>query len=286
MRQLKITKQITQRAESSISLYFQDICKYPLITSDEETELSERIKSGDNSALEKLVVSNLRFVISVAKQYTNQGLSFPDLINEGNVGLIRAAYRFDITRGFKFISYAVWWIRQSIIQAIAEQNRLVRLPLNRVAAINKIAKAIPYLEHELEREPSDEELANFLDLNKDEISFTNTIKQNQLSFDKPITNDGISDLTLYDIIHTDNISSPDKQLIVESDITNIQRALNHLTEREASVIIMSYGLFKSEVYSQDDIGTKHGITNERVRQIRNHGLSKLKSLLQGKTELY
>ncbi len=282
MRQLKISKQITQRNEGSINRYFQEINKYPMITPDEEVELAVRIKSGDEIALNKMVVANLRFVISVAKQYQNQGLSFPDLINEGNVGLVKAAQRFDETRGFKFISYAVWWIRQSIIQAISDQTRIVRLPLNRLTSIHKISKAIPYLEQEFEREPTEDELAEYLDLNYDEVKRANDIKKRQVSFDKPLNHEGDSEFNLYDLVQTGNVPPPDNKVMRESLATNLNRALSKLSSREAEVISMSYGLSSMPVHSLNDIALKFDLTSERVRQIKGRALLKLKGLLKGK----
>jgi RNA polymerase primary sigma factor len=279
MRQLKITKQITQRADESISRYFQEISKHSMITAEEEVELSVRIRNGDNDALEKLVLANLRFVISVAKQYQNQGLSFSDLINEGNLGLVKAAKKFDETRGFKFISYAVWWIRQSIIQAISDQTRIVRLPLNRLSSINKITRAIPYLEQEFEREPTDDEIAGYLDLTNDEVKLANDIKKRQISFDKPLLNDGDNEFSLYDIVQTGNIPSPDSNTMIESLVTNIKRALSKLTKREAAILTMSFGLFSTPIYSLHDIALEYNMSSERVRQIRSRGLLKLKTLL-------
>ncbi|MBU0489634.1 MAG: RNA polymerase sigma factor RpoD/SigA [Bacteroidetes bacterium] len=282
MRQLKISKQITQRNEESISRYFQDISKYPMISVEEEAELSARIRGGDTAALEKLVVANLRFVISVAKQYQNQGLSFSDLINEGNLGLVKAATKFDETRGFKFISYAVWWIRQSIIQAISDQTRIVRLPLNRLSSINKIRKAIPYLEQEFEREPTDSEIAEYLDLSNDEVRLANEIKKRQVSFDMPLSPDGESDFSLYDFVQTGNIPSPDNIVMNESVATNINRALKKLSAREAAVLTMSFGLSSTPICTLSDIALKFGMSSERVRQIRSKGLYKLKIMLKGK----
>ena len=284
MRQLKITRQITQRTDESISRYFQEILKYPMISAEEEVELSMRIKTGDTDALEQLVVANLRFVISVAKQYQNKGLSFSDLINEGNLGLVKAAKRFDETRGFKFISYAVWWIRQSIIQAISEQSRIVRLPLNRLTAINKIKKAIPYLEQEFEREPTDNEIAEYLDLTNDEVKVANNIKKPQVSFDMPLTHDNDDGFNLYDFIQTGCLPSPDTAIMEESLITDINRALNKLSKREASILTMSFGLFGTPDYTLNDIAMKFDMSSERVRQIRNGGLYKLKKLLKNKAD--
>ncbi|HSM49046.1 MAG TPA: RNA polymerase sigma factor RpoD/SigA, partial [Draconibacterium sp.] len=232
MRQLKITQQITQRNDQSTVRYFQDINKYSLISAEEEVSLSVRIRGGDTVALEKLVVANLRFVVSVAKQYQNQGLSFPDLINQGNLGLVKAATKFDETRGFKFISYAVWWIRQSIMEAISEHTRIVRLPLNRISSINKISKAIPFLEQKLEREPTNSEIAEYMEISLEEVETANSIKKKQISFDMPLVNDGESDFSLYDIVQNEDFPTPDNHLIDESLRTNIQRAIGKLTDRE------------------------------------------------------
>jgi RNA polymerase primary sigma factor len=279
MRQLKITKQITQRADESINRYFQEISKYSIITAEEEVELTIRIKKGDSVALEKLVLANLRFVVSVAKQYQFQGLSFSDLINEGNIGLVKAAQKFDETRGFKFISYAVWWIRQSIIQAISEQTRIVRLPLNRLSSIKKISRAIPHLEQEFEREPNDDEIATFLDLSENEVKQANYIKKNQISFDMPMSS-GESDFSLYDVVQTENVPSPDSTSMNESLMTNIKRALSKLSVRESEILTMSFGLFNTAIYSLQDIADHYGMSSERIRQIKTRGLSKLKSLLK------
>ena len=281
MRQLKVTKQITQRTDPSIGRYFQEISKYPMISAEEEVELSVRIREGDDNALERLVLANLRFVVSVAKQFQNQGLSFPDLINEGNLGLIKAATRFDEKRGFKFISYAVWWIRQSIIQAISEQTRTVRLPLNRLSSIIKIKKAIAYLEQEFERSPSDVEIAEYLDLSSDEVKVANNIKRRQVSFDMPVSHDGDNEFSLYDLVQTGNIPSPDTDIMTESTVTNINRALQKLTPREAEILTMSFGLCSSPIFTLHDIALKYGMSSERVRQIKNDGIFKLKTLLKG-----
>ena len=251
-----------------------------MITADEEAELTIRIRNGDELALEKLILANLRFVISVAKQFQNQGLSFPDLINEGNVGLIRAATRFDETRGFKFISYAVWWIRQAIIQAISEQTRVVRLPLNRISSINKISKAIPYLEQQLEREPTDAEIAQHLEMSNDDVNMANKIKTRQISFDKPLSHDGNDELYLHEIIQTGNIPSPDDNMMKESLVYNVNRALRKLSDSEASIISMSFGLSGTPKYTLQEIAMRYGISSERVRQIRSNGLFKLKNLLK------
>ncbi|PKP08934.1 MAG: RNA polymerase subunit sigma [Bacteroidetes bacterium HGW-Bacteroidetes-4] len=281
MRQLTISKQITQRTDASISRYFQEINRYPMISAEEEVELSIRIKQGDNEALEKLVLANLRFVISVAKQYLNQGLSFSDLINEGNVGLVKAAQKFDETRGFKFISYAVWWIRQSIIQAISEQTRTVRLPLNRLSSINKIAKAMAHLEQQFQREPTEEEVAGYLEVSHEEVKIANNIKNRQLSFDMPMNSDSDSDFNLYDVVLSGNIPPPDSILMQESTATNIHRALEKLSKREAMILTLSFGLNNTQIHSLHDIAVKFDMSSERVRQIRGKGLTKLKNLLRG-----
>ena len=280
MRQLKITRQITQRTEASINRYFQEISNYPMISTDEEVELSVQIRNGDEDALHRLVVANLRFVISVAKQFQNQGLSFPDLINEGNVGLLRAAKRFDETRGFKFISYAVWWIRQAILQAISEHTRVVRLPLNRLSSINKISKAIPYLEQELEREPTDDEIAEYLEMPNNDVNIANKIKNRHISFDKPLSQDGNDEFNLYDLIQTGNIPSPDEDIMRESIVTNINRALGKLSEKEANILSMSFGLSDTPIYTLQEIALTYNMTSERIRQIRNKSILKLKRLLK------
>ena len=284
MRQLKITQQITQRSEQSTVLYFQEISKYSLISPEEEVELSVRIRSGDHVALEKLVVANLRFVISVAKQYQNQGLSFPDLISQGNLGLVKAAQKFDETRGFKFISYAVWWIRQSIVQAISEQTRVVRLPLNRLSSINKISKAIPYLEQKFERDPSVEEIADYLELSHEEVKTANRVKSWEISLDKPLKNNSESDFSLYDVVQNENFPTPDNGLLEESVKKDIQRAIEKLTDREADILTMSFGLNNSTVFTLYDIANKYGTSVERIRQIKNHSQLKLHKLLQTDNE--
>lgn len=282
MRQLKIIRQITQREGDSLSRYFQEINKYPMITAEEEVELSVLIRNGDSDALKKLVVSNLRFVISVAKQFQNQGLSFSDLINEGNLGLVKAAKRFDETRGFKFISYAVWWIRQSMVQAISDQTRIVRLPVNRLSSISKIKKAVPYLSQKFEREPTDNEIAEYLDLPSDEVIFANKIKNRQVSFDRPLSQTDDDEINLYDLVPTENIPSPDNDIMKESLATNITRTLCKLTEREATILIMSFGLCGTPCYSLNDIAIKYSMSPERIRQIKSIGLDKLRILLEGK----
>jgi RNA polymerase primary sigma factor len=281
MRQLIITKQITHREEASISRYFLDMNKYPMVSAEEEVELARRIREGDDEALEKLVLANLRFVISVAKQYQNQGLSLSDLINEGNAGLVHAARRFDETRGFKFISYAVWWIRQSIMQAISNHTRIVRLPLNQLSRINKINKAIPLLEQELEREPTEEEIAGFLELSDKEVSQSNHIRKRQVSLDIPLKSESDNDFSLYDVIQKENLPAPDNRLLMESDKTNILRVLNKLTDRESSIIIRSFGLCGKPAQSMHDIAEEFDMTGERIRQIRTVALKKMKVLLTG-----
>ena len=287
MRQLKITQQITQREEKSVNLYFQEVNKYPMISMEEEVALSLKIHNGDKEALKRLVEANLRFVISVAKQYQNQGLSFADLINEGNVGLVRAAEKFDETRGFKFISYAVWWIRQSIMQALSEQTRIVRLPLNRLASIKKISNAINMLEQQFEREPTNDELAEYLEENEDFIEENKSIRNRQVvSFDKPLTNDGNGDLTLYDLVYNENLPSPDNKLLAESLKINLLRALNKLSYRESEIISLSYGLNNHETLSLSEISSIMNITGERVRQIKNAGLYKLKKILSKRLNFF
>ncbi|MFO8233967.1 MAG: RNA polymerase sigma factor RpoD/SigA [Bacteroidales bacterium] len=280
MRQLTITKQITQREEGSVNRYFQDINRYSILTPEEEVELSVRIRNGDEVALQKLVVANLRFVVSVAKRYQNQGLSFPDLINEGNVGLVKAASRFDETRGFKFISYAVWWIRQSIIQAISNQTRIVRLPLNRVMAINKVAKATSFLEQKFEREPTDDEIALHCDLVQEDVKMANDLKKRQVSFDMPVSQNEDNEHSLYDVINFEAVPPPDNQMIEESVATNIQRSLNKLSKREAVILTMFFGLDNTQPYSLHEIAKVLNMSSERIRQIKSYALSKLKKLLK------
>lgn len=280
MRQLKITQQITQRDENSINRYFHDISKYEMLSVEEEVALSIRIRNGDKEALQKLVRSNLRFVISVAKQYQNQGLSFPDLINEGNIGLVKAASRFDETRGFKFISYAVWWIRQSIIQAISEQTRIVRLPLNRVTNINKIKKAFSFLEQQYEREPTDGELAEFLEISEENIVLANQIKGRQVSLDMPLSPNDDNTTNLYDVIQTDTIPSPDHYLVKESLKIDIKRALTKLSKREEQILTLSYGLNDQKVHSLIELAMMFNMSAERIRQIKTQGLKKLKKYIE------
>lgn len=282
MRQLKITQQITQRSEESINRYFQEVSKYSLLSVEEEVELAARIKNNDESALEKLVVTNLRFVISVAKQYQNNGLSFSDLINEGNLGLIKAARKFDASRGFKFISYAVWWIRQSIIQAISEQTRTVRLPLNRINSIKKIARSTSTLEQELERAPTSQEIAALSEMSEYEVDMAVAMGRSVLSFDMPFGGDSDSDLTLLDLVGSDGLPAPDSSLMNDSVIHNLQRAVQKLPEREGDIITKSFGLNYSQVHSLHDIAEIYEMSTERIRQIRSSGLVKLKRMLKDK----
>jgi len=286
MRQLKINQQITHRNENSVNIYFKEIAKHQIVSPEEEVELAQRIREGDDAAMQKLVEANLRFVISVAKQYQNQGLSFVDLINEGNVGLVRAARKFDATRGFKFISYAVWWIRQAIMQAISEQTRMVRLPLNRMASITKIKKATSYLEQRFEREPTNGELAEYLEVKEDLVAKNNAIKFHHISFDKPLSHDGESDFTLYDLVQTDSTPSPDTELLTESTRIDLVRTLNKLTQRESKIIVLYYGVNNHKSHSLSEIAEMLQTSTERVRQIRGVALSKMKKLMSGTTCIY
>ncbi|MCS7076166.1 MAG: RNA polymerase sigma factor RpoD/SigA [Bacteroidia bacterium] len=274
MRQLKISKQITNRESQSLDKYLQEIGKVDLLTPDEEVELAQRIREGDQAALEKLTKANLRFVVSVAKQYQNQGLSLGDLINEGNLGLIKAAKRFDETRGFKFISYAVWWIRQSILQALAEQSRIVRLPLNRVGALNKIGKAFSQLEQEFEREPSAHELAEILDLTAAEVADTLKISGRHISMDAPFVQG--EENRLLDVLENEETPRPDHILIAESLRAEVERALEMLTEREAEVIRLYFGIGIEHSLTLEEIGEKFNLTRERVRQIKEKAIRRLK----------
>lgn len=276
MRQLKITKSITNRESQSLEKYLQEIGKVDLISPEEEVELAQRIKEGDGSALERLTKANLRFVVSVAKQYQNQGLSLSDLINEGNLGLIKAAQRFDETRGFKFISYAVWWIRQSILQALAEQSRIVRLPLNKVGLTNKINKAYTQLEQEFEREPSSEELALLLEIELDEVESTLGIATRHISVDAPFA-DG-DESTLLDILENHNSAKVDNDIdFNESLQIEIHRSLSTLTEKQREVLKLYFGIGLEHPVSLEDIGEKFGLTRERVRQIKDKAITKLRT---------
>ena len=273
MRQLKITKSITNRESASLDKYLQEIGKEDLITVEEEVELAQRIRKGDQRALEKLTRANLRFVVSVAKQYQNQGLSLPDLINEGNLGLIKAAEKFDETRGFKFISYAVWWIRQSILQALAEQSRIVRLPLNQVGSLNKINKAFSRFEQEHERRPSPEELAETLDLPAEKVADTLRVSGRHISVDAPFVEG--EDNSLLDVLVNDDSPVADKTLINESLSTEVERALATLTERERDIIRLFFGINCQEM-TLEEIGEKFGLTRERVRQIKEKAIRRLR----------
>ncbi|HRD57248.1 MAG TPA: RNA polymerase sigma factor RpoD/SigA [Ferruginibacter sp.] len=276
MRQLKISKSITNRESPSLEKYLQEIGKVELINPDEEVRLAILIKKGDQTALDKLTKANLRFVVSVAKQYQNQGLTLSDLINEGNVGLIKAAQRFDETRGFKFISYAVWWIRQSILQALAEQARIVRLPLNKVGLTNKISKAFSLLEQEYEREPTPEELSKILDIDEEEIAASLNIASRHVSMDQPLA-DG-EDSTLIDVLVNKNASATDNDLAVTASLnTEIERSLSTLTERQKDVVRYFFGIGIDHPLSLEDIGERFSLTRERVRQIKDKAITKLRT---------
>ncbi|MBE6336131.1 MAG: sigma-70 family RNA polymerase sigma factor [Lentimicrobiaceae bacterium] len=280
MRQLKITKQVTNRETASLDKYLQEIGKVELITADEEVELAQRIRQGDKIALEKLTKANLRFVVSVSKQYQNQGLSLPDLINEGNLGLIKAAQRFDETRGFKFISYAVWWIRQSILQALAEQSRIVRLPLNKIGSINKINKTYAKLEQEFEREPNAEEIAEALDITEAEVKESMKNAGRHVSMDAPLIQD--EDNNMYDVLKSDEVITPETELLYESLRKEIDRAISTLTPREADVVRLYFGLNGSHPMTLEEIGEKFDLTRERVRQIKEKAIRRLKHTSRSK----
>jgi len=280
MRQLKITKQVTNRETASLDKYLQEIGKVDLITADEEVELAQLIKAGDQRALEKLTKANLRFVVSVAKQYQNQGLTLPDLINEGNLGLIKAAKRFDETRGFKFISYAVWWIRQSILQALAEQSRIVRLPLNKIGSINKINKMYAFLEQENERPPSAEEIAKKLDMTVNDVKESMKNSGRHVSMDAPLIEG--EDSNLYDVLNSGESPNPDKELLHESLRVEIDRALETLTPREADVVKLYFGLGEHQPMTLEEIGETFDLTRERVRQIKEKAIRRLKHTSRSK----
>ena len=273
MRQLKITKSITNRESASLDKYLQEIGREELVSPEEEVELAQRIRKGDQEALEKLTRANLRFVVSVAKQYQNQGLSLPDLINEGNLGLIKAAEKFDETRGFKFISYAVWWIRQSILQALAEQSRIVRLPLNQVGSLNKINKALGKFEQENERQPSTDELSEMIDIPKDKIADTLRVSGRHVSVDAPFVEG--EDNSLLDVLPNEDSPSADRGLTNESLSTEIERALQILTPREREIIKSFFGIGCQEM-TLEEIGERLDLTRERVRQIKEKAIRKLK----------
>ena len=279
MRQLKITKSITNRESASLDKYLQEISKEEMVSAEEEVELAQLIRKGDKKALERLTRANLRFVVSVAKQYQNQGLSLPDLINEGNLGLLKAAERFDETRGFKFISYAVWWIRQSILQAISEQSRIVRLPLNQVGSVNKINREISKFEQENERRPSVHEIADNIDLPQEKIDDAMNISGRHLSVDAPFSD--AEDGSLLDVLINEDIPPTDVSLVSESLKSEIQAALSVLNERERNVIEASYGLGMQEL-PLEEIGEKYGLSRERVRQIKEKAIRKLRASTQNK----
>ncbi|MEM9648952.1 sigma-70 family RNA polymerase sigma factor [Flagellimonas flava] len=280
MRQLKIIKQVTNRESKSLDKYLQDISKIELITAQEEVELAQKIRAGDQAALEKLTNANLRFVVSVAKQYQNQGLKLPDLINEGNLGLVKAAQRFDETRGFKFISYAVWWIRQSILQALAEQSRVVRLPLNKIGSINKIKKTFSYLEQAHERPPSPEEIAKELDMTVSEVKQSLKNTGRHVSMDAPLKEGETS--SLYDVLNSGESPKPDKELMHQSLYTEINRALETLSPREADVVRLYYGIGDQQSMTLEEIGSTFDLTRERVRQIREKAIRKLRHTSKSK----
>ncbi len=276
MRQLKITKQVTNRETASLDKYLQEIGRVELISAEEEVELAKKIKAGDRAALERLTKSNLRFVVSVSKQYQNQGLSLPDLINEGNLGLIKAAERFDETRGFKFISYAVWWIRQSILQALAEQARIVRLPLNKIGTINKINRAFSELEQKFERPPSADELAEYLDCSTEEVKQSLANTGRHISMDAPLVEGDESSSSMYDVLLNDSLPGPENELVVESLRKDIERSLSTLTQREGDVIRLYYGLNGKYPLTLEEIGERFDLTRERVRQIKEKAIRRLK----------
>jgi len=273
MRQLKITKQVTNRDTPSLDKYLQEIGRVELITPEEEVVLARRIKSGETDALRKLVKANLRFVVSVAKQYQNQGMSLPDLINEGNLGLMKAAQRFDETRGFKFISYAVWWIRQAILQALAEQARIVRLPVNKIGSINRINRAFARLEQEFEREPNSQEIADTLEMVPDDVKEALKTNGRTVSMDAPISAE--EDNNMYDVLQSNDTPSPDKNLINESLAYEIERALNTLSLREAKVLKLYFGLGMKHPFTLEEIGEELNLTRERVRQLKEKAIKRI-----------
>jgi RNA polymerase primary sigma factor len=280
MRQLKIAKQVTNRETLSLEKYLHEIGKVELVTAEEEVELAKRIRKGDKEALETLIKANLRFVVSVAKQYQNQGLSLPDLINEGNLGLIKAAQRFDETRGFKFISYAVWWIRQSILQSLAEQARIVRLPLNKIGSITRINKTFNRLEQEFQREPTSEEVAFLLETSPEAIEDAIKVSSHHVSMDAPIYEDEVSNL--YDVLLNEDSLSPDKGLMKVSLCKEIERTLSTLAEREADVIRYYFGLSGKKQHTLEEIGDEFGLTRERVRQIKEKTIKKMRNQYRNK----
>lgn len=281
MRQLKISKQITNRESQSLDKYLQEIGRVPLLSADEEVELSKRIRTGDRAAFERLTKANLRFVVSVAKQYQNQGLSLSDLINEGNLGLIKSAQRFDEKRGFKFISYAVWWIRQSILQALAEQARIVRLPLNRISSLSKISRTFSRLEQKYEREPTVEELAEFLEIDPEEVRSALKVAGRHISVDAPFLQG--EENSLLDVLESDIEKKPDSELMNDSLCKEIQRSLAVLTPRERDVLCYYFGLNNTEILTLEEIGARFGLTRERVRQVKEKGIKKLKAAVSSET---
>ncbi len=283
MRQLKITKQVTNRETASLDKYLQEIGRVDLITAEEEVDLARRIRQGDKAALERLTKANLRFVVSVAKQYQNQGMSLPDLINEGNVGLIKAAERFDETRGFKFISYAVWWIRQSILQALAEQARIVRLPLNKIGTINRINRAFSELEQRLERPPSAEEMAEFLDCSVEDVRQSIGNNGRHVSMDAPLVDGDDSSSSMYDVLPNDALPGPEKNLVIESLRKDIERSLSTLTMREGEVVRLYFGLNGISPLTLEEIGEQFELTRERVRQIKEKAIRRLKHTSRSRT---
>jgi len=282
MRQLKITKQVTNRETASLDKYLSEIGRVELISADEEVELAKKIKQGDQASLEKLTKANLRFVVSVSKQYQNQGLTLPDLINEGNLGLIKAAQRFDETRGFKFISYAVWWIRQSILQALAEQSRIVRLPLNKIGTINKINKTFSKLEQEFEREPTTGEISDLLEMTEQDVKESMRTTGRHVSMDAPLSNSDDGSGNLYDLMISNDSPSPEHELINDSLRREIERALTTLTMREAEVLRSFFGLDGKAAMTLEEIGEKFDLTRERVRQIKEKGIRRLKHTSRSK----
>jgi RNA polymerase primary sigma factor len=280
MRQLKIIKQLTNRESTSLDKYLHEIGKVELITADEEVDLAQRIHNGDLNARDRLINANLRFVVSVSKQYQNNGMSLPDMINEGNLGLIKAAERFDETRGFKFISYAVWWIRQSILQALAEKARIVRLPLNRFSHINKIRRAIALLEQKYEREPTIVEITQALELAPTDVIEAIKNAGQHISFDAPLSQDEEGDL--YDVLLIEDTSSPDKELLTDSLREEIDRVVNTLTQREANIIILTFGLNGEHAHTLEEIGEEYNLTRERVRQIKEKAIKRLKHTSKSK----
>ena len=275
MRQLKISKSITNREQGALDKYLADIAKEPMITPDEEVELAQKIKMGDQIALDRLVRANLRFVVSVAKQYQNQGLSLADLINEGNVGLIKAAQRFDETKGFKFISYAVWWIRQAILQAVAEQSRMVRLPLNQVGFISRVKKTASYLEQLYQRKPTIKEIADELDMPEDKVETALKVNAKEVSMDAPISSD--DDMTFIDTVIPEDNYDADRIVVSESESAAIKRSLSVLNEKERKIIIYYFGLDSNKSYSLEEIGNMMDMTRERVRQVKDKALKKLRT---------